>query len=246
MAQPTCEVFDDLSLKKEEMRNTVILVSTNYGRGSGVIIEQLETEEEGTYEYLAVTNNHVTERRFGRVLRGADIFRGKFKFSKIDNGCNVVVFDNQKRECETIEAIVIAEDEDLDLALISFKSKEQLPVAKIATSAMLDDIQVFDDVFAVGCQLGSRPIPTDGIISRISMIGDEKELITYGNTAQISPGSSGGGLFKKYDDHYYLIGIQYRVSIAPNGQFVPHLASAISFVTAQKFIDDNAVSIPDE
>ena len=108
---------------------------------------------------------------------------------------------------------------------------------------MLQQVKVFDDVFAVGCQLGKAPIPTVGIISQVWQ--DEKWLI-YINTAAISPGSSGGGLFKKYDEHYYLIGIPFCVGQSYNGQIMPHIAHAISFAVARDFVDINLVSKLDE
>lgn len=239
------ENTDEIALKQNEMRDTIVLVSTRGGSGSGTIIGKINTKEDGVYEYHVLTNSHVTHSRIIQLLKGVDGITGKLDIQTIDTGCRVILFDYPKQKWETIGARVIAENIVYDLAMLSFRSRRIFPIAKIASMSMLSQIRVFDDVFAIGCQLGMAPTPTRGIISRITKSKNgEKEWVIYGTTSQITPGSSGGGLFKKDDGHYYLIGIPYRISIAGNGQMIPHLAHAISIVTAKQFIDENAVTNP--
>ena len=109
---------------------------------------------------------------------------------------------------------------------------------------MLKQVRVFDEVFAIGCQFGQAPIPTVGIISQILTENNrDKKWIIYRSTAQISPGSSGGGLFREYDGHYYLIGSPYRIWVADNGQIIPHLSYSISLEVAIDFINKNLSNI---
>jgi len=238
-------VVDEIELKQREMRDTTVFVQTRQGSGSGTIIDRLETDTDGLCEYLVLTNAHVTYSRFITILRGVDSITGKVKSERIDTGCGVIAFNHTERDWFPHNATVIAEDMRYDLALLSFRSKHEFSVAKIADDDMLSQVRVFDEIFAIGCQLGNAPSPTTGIISQIITGNNgEKEWVIYGNTAQITPGSSGGGLFKKYDGHYYMIGIPFRVAIACNGQIVPHLAHAISVGVARDFIDQNAVTCP--
>jgi len=238
-------VIDEIELKQKEMRDTTVLVQTRQGNGSGTIIDRLETDTDGLCKYLVLTNAHVTYSRFVTILRGVDSITGKVKIERINTGCGIVAFDHTEKDWFIHNAIVIVEDTQYDFALLSFYSEHEFAVVRIASDEMVNNVRVFDEIFAMGCQLGRIPSPTIGIISQI-IIGNngEKEWVIYGSTAQITPGSSGGGLFKKYDGHYYMIGIPFRVAIAENGQIIPHLAHAISIGVARDFIDQNAVTCP--
>lgn len=237
--------IDEIAIKQKEMRDTVVLVRTIRGSGSGTIIESITTDNEDIFEYRVLTNAHVTHSRFFTYLTGADSITGKIKIETVDTGCEIITFDYKNRGWENHNADVIAENIIYDLAMLSFVSSQKFAVAKIADDDMLKQVRVFDEVFAVGCQFGRAPTPTIGIISQI-LIGTcgEQQWILYGSTAQITPGSSGGGLFKEYGNHYYLVGIPYRTAVAYNGQFIPHLSYAISIATAIKFIDKNTTIDP--
>ncbi len=233
---------DQIAVKQHEMLGPVVRVGTRMSSGSGTIYEKVETEVDGTFEYLVLTNQHTTKMRMIFSFNSDFIF-GKLIKIPIDTGCSIVVFDQNKRETKKFTAKVVAEDVYLDLAILSFRSSQQIPVALLATDEMLKDVRVFDDVFAVGCQLGMRPTPTFGIVSEvISGVTRKVEWMLYGTTSPITYGSSGGGLFKEYDGHYYLIGIPFRVAITQNYQVMPHLGNAISLFTARKFLDNNMVS----
>lgn len=235
------ELVDEIALKQKEMRNTTVLIKTRKGRGSGTIISRNDTDTDGLFEYRVLTNSHVTYMRFIELLRKVDSITGKVKIDIIDTGCKVIVFDHPNQDWKIYDSKIVEEDFRRDIAILLFKSDQELSIAKIADENMLKQVRVFDEVFVIGCQLGRIPSPTTGIISHIlTKNHGEKEWIVYGCTAQITPGSSGGGLFKKYDDHYRLIGIPFRIAVAHEGQLIPHLAHAISISTAKNFIDRNS------
>lgn len=242
VSEVSSPIVDEITLKQKEMRDTIILVKTRQGNGSGTIMDRLDTEIEGVFEYRVLTNKHVTHLRFVRSLKEVNSLTGKIKVEIADTGCMVVVFDHLNEDWDEYDASVVAESIEYDFAILSFLSNDELAIAKIANTNMLEQIRVFDKIFTIGCQLGRVPIPTTGIISQI-LTGryGEREWIIYGNTAQIAPGSSGGGLFKKYDDHYYLIGIPFRLA-THKGKIILHLSHAISIITARDFIDRNCVS----
>ena len=236
-------VVDEIALKQKEMRDTTVLIQTNQGSGSGTIIDCLETDTDGIFEYVVLTNAHVTYSRFITILRKVDSLTGRVKTERVDTGCRIIAFNHTERDWFPYNTTVVAEDMQYDFSLLAFRSEHNFSVAKIADEDMLGQVRVFDEIFAVGCQLGRAPAPTTGIVSQIITGNNgEKEWVIYGNTAQITPGSSGGGLFKKYDGHYYMIGIPFRVAIAGNGQIIPHLSHAISIGVARDFIDENAVT----
>lgn len=235
--------LDKIELKQEEMRDTIVRVQTRSNRGSGTIINRLETDTKGVFEYFILTNAHLTGTRFIAHSKKVDSLTGKVIIEIVDTICEIITFDHPNKDWDQYSAKVVDEDFSFDLTLLSFLSIKKLAVAKIADDEMLSQVRVFDEVFTIGCQLGRTPIPTTGIIAQILINHDgEREWVIYVSTAQTSPGSSGGGLFRKFNGHYYLIGIPYEIAVANNGQFIPHLAYAISLETAKNFLDKNSVS----
>jgi len=233
---------DQIAVKQHEMLGPVVRIGTRQSTGSGTIYEKVETEVDGTFEYLVLTNHHITVTRMVFSFT-ADFMIGSLIKIPIDTGCSVVVFDHEGQKTKRYTAKVVAEDAYLDLAILSFRSDQPIPVALLATNEMLEDVRVFDDVFAVGCQLGMRPTPTVGIISGvISGVTNKIEWMLYGTTTPITYGSSGGGLFREYDGHYYLIGIPFRVAMTPDYQVMSHLGNAIALTTARKILEENMVS----
>jgi S1-C subfamily serine protease len=233
------ESIDEIELRQKEMLDTVVLIQTSRGNGSATIIYRFETDIEGIFEYFVITNEHLTRLRFVTYLQDVSSLTGRIKTQTVDMGCEIITFDHTNKDWNQYSANVIAEDVQYDLAILSFLSNQELAVAQIADEDMLEQVRVFDEIVSIGCQLGGVPIPTTGIIFQI-IIGDngEKRWIIYGNTAQISPGSSGGALYKKYGDHYYLIGIPFSVLVY-HDQLISHLAYAISIATARDFINQN-------
>ena len=92
---------------------------------------------------------------------------------------------------------LISSDAKADLALIRVATTTPF-VAQISTEP---DLFVFEKVILVGCGQGFSPGPTMGIISRIET---EHGIMV---DASIISGMSGGGVFRKEGDDYYLIGI---------------------------------------
>lgn len=236
---------DEIELKQKEMRDTTVLVQTLSRNGSGIIIGRFDTNTTGIFEYHVLTNAHITRSRFTEYFKGANSLTGKLEIEIVDTGCEIIVFDYPNEDRNYYRAKVVAEDIKYDFAILLFSSDRELVVAKIANDEMLKQVRVFDEIYAVGCPFGQVPSPTTGIVSRI-LTGDngKKKWIVYINTAQIVPGSSGGGLFKNYYGHYYLIGMPFRLTVSGNGQIIPHLAHAISIETAQDFIEQNSVIHP--
>jgi len=230
------------NIKRNEMLDTSVMVQTPTCYGSGTIIDCLETDTKGIQKYIVITNKHVIDGRLITQVNGVDGLRNSFRMITIDRGCRILVFGCNE-EWTTIDANIIDEDESLDVALLSFESDQVLPIARMADQSLLEQIRVFDEIFAIGCQLGNKPLPTNGIVSQIIK---QDDLLLYSITSCIAPGSSGGGVFIRHDNHYYFIGIPFKTDVAYNGQFIPHLGYAISLSSIQSFIDNNSVSAIDE
>lgn len=220
----TEQIIGEIGLQQLEMLDVVVLVQTGFNVGSGTIISCKENNDKN-FEYLVLANAHQLDL---------------LQENKIQLNITTFINENNLITQYTYNAHIICLDKQLDLVILSFQSDRKFKTAKVATKEMLSNIKVFDEVFAIGCQFGFPPGPTKGIISHIlTMTGDnEKNFIIYVNTAQIVPGSSGGGLFKKHDNGYFLVGIPFRVARTSSGQIIPHMAQAISFIVANDFIEN--------
>jgi S1-C subfamily serine protease len=234
---------DTKEIKREETIGPIVLVYTQYGTGSGTVIDRLRRNDDGVFEYRVLTNEHVIRPRWITQVDSVDFLTGRTTTKAVDTGCGVLTFSILSDEWSDHVARVVEEDAHRDLSVLSFTSKEMLPVAKMADMAQLDQITIFDEVVSVGCKLGMRPLPTEGIISGIANGAcGEIEWVVYANTASIVNGSSGGGLFKEYDGHYYLIGVPYMMSTTKRGQIIPHMAKAISLLMAIDIIESSYTS----
>lgn len=90
-------------------------------------------------------------------------------------------------------AQIVGGDSLRDLALVSFNTKEDIPLAELGNS---DEVQVGDWVIAIGSPLGLQSTVTSGIISAKGReTQNESTLSDYLQTdASINQGNSGGAL----------------------------------------------------
>lgn len=99
--------------------------------------------------------------------------------------------------------------DDLDLALIAVRVLEQFSTNTIP-SAALNDVVVGEECVAIGNTLGHGISVTTGIISKFDSMASfyanaHDSLVLIRTSAPISPGNSGGALFRRKDGK--LIGI---------------------------------------
>jgi serine protease Do len=115
-----------------------------------------------------LTNNH--------VVQGADEI-------------NISLYDGRKFTGE-----LVGTDPLKDLALVSFETREDIPIAKLGDS---DSMQVGDWVLAIGNPYGLESTVTAGIVSargRNVSPGDQSFTDYIQTDAAINPGNSGGAL----------------------------------------------------
>lgn len=120
-------------------------------------------------KYYAVTNNHVAGNA---------------------ETIEVVLSDGS-----TFKAELVGKDERTDLAVITFESDKEIPVAVLGDS---DGLKVGDFVFAVGNPLGYDFSVTSGIVSALGRSAAGTEIADYTDyiqtDASINQGNSGGPL----------------------------------------------------
>ena len=136
------------------------------GSGSGIIIEKKKDE------LIIVTNNHV-----------------------VSNASTVsVTFVDGK----SYEAQVKSVDSDYDLAVVVVKlssiSTDTLSTIKMAKIGSSDDLEVGEQVVAIGNALGYGQSVTTGIVSAKERTTGTNKLPLLQTDAAINPGNSGGAL----------------------------------------------------
>jgi len=230
-------VFNDAITKYSDMVDPIVHIYRGGKHGSGVIIHRQFMPDSKVYIYLVVTNYHVINIDKYRVLFKIDGITGKEIYQTFYIPPRITPFQEQTSKWHTYDGKVAIQEPQKDLAILRFQSEIMYPLARLASKEMLDKLQVFDRVYAVGCQLGEKPAPTDGIISGIIKNNYFSGFLT---NAEIAPGSSGGGLFRQFDDHYYLIGISSKTDVF-YGRFVSHRAYSISVEILKDLLIANSV-----
>lgn len=108
---------------------------------------------------------------------------------------------------------LVGADERMDIALVSFESKEDIPVAVLGDS---DTVQTGDICFAMGTPLGYFSSVTQGIISATGRSGNDIGSISdfIQTDAAINQGNSGGALVNIYGE---VIGINTWIASQSGG-----------------------------
>lgn len=148
----------------------------------------------------------------------------------VESATEISVKLNDQR---TFAAKVVGMDPRKDLAVVSFTSKEALPVAVLGDSFALEP---GDLVLAVGNPFGFASSITMGIVSAVGRSGPESQsqYTDYIQTdAAINQGNSGGALV---DIRGRVVGVNTWIA-APNGGSVG-IGFAIPIDNAKKAIDD--------
>lgn len=132
----------------------------------------------------------------------------------------------------TFKGKLVGTDPRMDLALVSFQTKREVPVAVIGDS---DGVQVGDWVLAVGNPLGLESTVTAGIISAVGRTeGPASNISDFLQTdAAINPGNSGGALV---DIRGQVIGINTWIA-STTGTYIG-FGFAIPANNAQRVLED--------
>lgn len=107
------------------------------------------------------------------------------------------------REDEKVPAACVAFDKDLDVSIISFYSTKKLSCCKLDYN---NDLDLFDQVNAVGCGLSENPRFSEGKITGLSP--DKENLSVIRTNVPLVPGDSGCGLFNNKNE---LVGISNSI-----------------------------------
>ncbi len=157
-------------------------------------------------KYYVLTNNHVA-----------------------GNADEITVILNDGTE---VIGTLIGGDDRKDIALVVFDSDDDIPVAKLGDS---DLVQIGDICFAMGTPLGFAQSVTQGIVSATGRSGSSMDNISdfIQTDAAINQGNSGGALVNIYGE---IIGINTWIASQSGGS--QGLGFSIPINNVKKAIDD--------
>jgi len=244
MAKASKEIIQ----KHEQMFYPTVRVRTKKAGGSGTVVYSKKHNGE-VYTYV-ITNHHVisdsvkVEKKWDPVLKrkvDKEILDTVFvEFFRYNNYSHTV-------GSFAVEADIVAYSEvqgGQDWALLRVRDKENTAdwVANLFPLDDIDNVHIFDEVYAVGASLGHPPVASDG---HISYMDDEIEHYKYWmSSAPTIFGNSGGAVYRWSTNRkqYEYIGIPSRISIQPMGfsaDAITHMGYFIPIDRVYTLLDDN-------
>ncbi len=209
---------------KNRMIYPVVQLRGNGTVGSGVVVWSEMDEKAGkAYTYI-VTAHHVVVEILGEDPEAREISELRFVDPITD-----------KLMEEPFSATLEAFQEDVDVSLLRVEMDEPWPyVAVFASPQQASRIEVFDRVYAVGCPLGNKPLPTAGeISSKTKSVGDQNFWMLNAPTFF---GNSGGGVFLM--DSGRLVGISSMIYTYGRRQatVVPHMGLFVPLESVRSWL----------
>tara|TARA_B100001094_G_scaffold92536_1_gene88429 strand:- start:265 stop:1089 length:825 start_codon:yes stop_codon:yes gene_type:complete len=244
MAKASKEIIQ----KHEQMFYPTVRVRTKKAGGSGTVVYS-EKHKDEVYTYV-ITNHHVIADSVSIQKKWDPVLKRKVDKEKLDT-VNVEFFryNNYSHTVGSfaVEADIVAYSEvegGQDWALLRVRDKENV-ADYVANLFKLDDIEnvhIFDDVYAVGASLGHPPVASNGMITYMD---DEIDSFKYWmSSAPTIFGNSGGAVYRWNDDNkqYEYIGIPSRISIQPMGfsaDAITHMGYFIPIDRVYKLLEEN-------
>lgn len=231
---------DPIQIKREQLIwPTVMIKSPEPTFGSGTIIDK--KCDNGKCKYYILTVKHITDdRNIVQKYRPKDFITGANRDIVIEGKFEVTLYTFNGK----VDRKVIAKFEDeiesdgIDAGIISFELDEDLcNIAKIADDNIFGSLNNLVDVYMSACPLRQNPVMTMGNISDIE--DDTGQIISSGNAAF---GSSGGGLYTKVGEDYYLIGVLTGIGKTEDNRYAfSFLVTSTSVKSIRDFLTKNGI-----
>ena len=244
MAKASKEIIQ----KHEQMFYPTVRVRTKKAGGSGTVVYSKKYKDE-VYTYV-ITNHHVIADSVHLEKKWDPVLKRKIDKEILDTV--YVEFFRYNNYSHTVgsfavEADIVAYSEvegGQDWALLRVRDKENTAdwVANMFPLDDIDNVHIFDEVYAVGASLGHPPVASDG---HISYMDDEIEHFKYWmSSAPTIFGNSGGAVYRWSGNRklYEYIGLPSRISIQPMGfsaDAITHMGYFIPIDRVYKLLEDN-------
>lgn len=136
---------------------------------------------------------------------------------------------------------LLAKNVELDAALLILQTRE--PVmhgAHLASRSALASMQVFDEIYAVGCPLGNDPIPTRGAVSDLSHMLNETSYWMISAPTYI--GNSGGGIFDGQERRLMAIFSKIYTHGTIRPTIIPHMGLASPLCAVYDWLETDGIA----
>jgi hypothetical protein len=238
----------EIELKHKQMFYPTVRVRTGRAGGSGTVVySKVHDKEVHTY---VITNHHVIAENIAVEKKWDSVLKKKVDKETLDTVQVEFFRYNNFSHCVgsfAVEADIVAYSEfegGEDWALLRCRDKENVCeyVANIFPRDDVDNIHIFDEVFAVGASLGHPPIATDG---HIAYMDDEIDHYNYWmSTAQTIFGNSGGAVYRwsRARKCYEYVGIPSRIQVKLLGfsaDAITHMGYFIPIERIYKLLESN-------
>ena len=184
------------------------MMVVDFGTPNGDVFEATFIENANVVKYDMMVRTVVPVKMFSNSW-GSGVIISSGDVTRIVSAYHVTVGEEWikvKIDGKLYEATLVKEDQELDLSILEVNIKSEY-VAHIHQDSTL---QVFDEVFTVGSGMGVDPYPAKALVSRLNSRGGLFQYIGH-----IIRGQSGGGVFRRHNDHYELVGIIKMVAVMP-------------------------------
>jgi hypothetical protein len=211
LAELEARVAPDVDRMWRELVAPVVQLAGDVTVGSGVLLESTPKADGSGWTTHLLTSWHVVRDIYGSTQRTADPVP-----------VTIYAPDGTTRQ---ERAFMVAYDTTLDVAVLELDFAERIEFgARLASRSRLDEIRIFDPIYAVGCPLGNDPIPTPGEIASTTHVVDGVSYWMLSAPTYI--GNSGGGIFDART--HELIGIFSKIYThgAARSTIVPHMGLA--------------------
>lgn len=211
---------------KRRMIYPVVQLRGNGTVGSGVVVRSDPPNREGISRTFILTAHHVVHEVMDPDAVRRDLVEDlRFLDPETD-----------RLQLRSHRAVVLEEDPEHDLALLRVDLDAPWPfVAELASRKEVTLLDIFDPVYAVGCPLGNKPLPSVGeISSQEKMVSGTRFWMVNAPTFF---GNSGGGIF----DHGTgrLVGISSMIYTYGKRQpmVVPHMGLFVPLETVRAWLE---------
>ena len=196
----------------EQILYPVTRVRAEKAGGSGVLVySQPDPKSEGDFINIALTCEHVIADCVKIRQEWDAVIKKDVKKDFIEE-CSIEVFDyagSKISSANSTQATVIAYDKGHDLSAVRLHNTKPMPfVADIIPKEDIPGLRLFDPVWVSGCSLLHDPFASNGSLTYLREIIEQKEYMMY-NAPSIF-GNSGGGVFNGKTGN--LLGLASRIS----------------------------------
>lgn len=240
-------------VKHKQMLYPVVRITSGNTGGSGTVVwsgkEDPKCQTGCTWYTYVLTNHHVIASAI-EIKPEWNPELSKTVRREYRQTVNVEVFsyNNYSHSVGSsgIQADIITYDERQDIALLRLRDNENKAkwVANIFPIDKVDQVHIYDKLYAVGAALGNPPLSTTGMLNYM-----DKEIDNYNywlSSAQTIYGNSGGAVFRYSAERtrYEYVGMPARIAVTGGGFFssmdaITHMGYFVPITRLTGFLEDH-------